>query len=173
MIRITYILFLLCVTTVSKAQIDTLEKSQLFFWKQNYAAHKSAMIDTLKQKEWINNKTQYMIDSLGFIEMEDLMPNIFDIPDGQKISYKIFGKGRIRFVNNETILIYTHSSHENPEVGDISIAFTDDNNIFVNYGHICGGIIHFEHYSLILPENPEMFFQNFVSDTDDFKWTKW
>ena len=42
--------------------------------------------------------------------------------------------------------------------------------VFVNAGHVCGGIVHFETKDVILSADADDFFSRFHSDTDDERW---
>ena len=47
---------------------------------------------------------------------------------------------------------------------------TNEGKTYVNYGHICGGLIHFYAISGEIPKSSNDFFTHFLSDTDDLKW---
>lgn len=136
--------------------------------------HISLDFDLNKRNVWIKK----MADSLSVrnseSDIEVIEPSIYDLPDLKKVSYRINGGfGIIRCRNEKEIIIGVHSSHEDPMIGDISVAFLENNIIFINTGHVCGNIIHFICLSSSIPEDTEEFLKNFYSDTDQISWQKW
>ena len=141
---------------------------------KNINPHISLDFDLNKRNEWIIK----LADSLSVRNLESdievIEPSIYDLPDMQKISYRINGGwGLIKFRDKKTIVIAVHSSHENPLIGDVSVAVLEDNTIFINTGHVCGNIIHFMHLSSSIPADSDEFLKNFYSDTDQISWQKW
>jgi len=135
--------------------------------------HKSIKIIEKKRNSWIKKS----VDSLFVLSVRDSVeissPKIIDLPDLKMISYRINRLGRIVFPEGDSILIFLHSAHEDMEIGDVSLAIKSDKSIYVNFGHVCGGIIHFMHLSAAIPMKPINFFETFYADTDDAKWMKW
>lgn len=87
-----------------------------------------------------------------------------------KTSIRLIDSGTLRLSNGEWIHFVSISSHYNKEVGDATLAIDNTGNIYINDGHVCGGIIHFENYNAKELQTSLQFFQNFVSDTDKKKW---
>lgn len=103
-----------------------------------------------------------MADSLSVrnseSDIEVIEPSIYDLPDLKKVSYRINGGfGIIRCRNEKEIVIGVHSSHEDPMIGDILVAFLENSIIFINTGHVCGNIIHIICLSSSIPEDTEEF----------------
>jgi hypothetical protein len=157
-------------------QNDTLSKIRPFGFglsQKYFSSHNKSLVKSSKQKKWIKSAIKSM-KSLPFeSNIEVCQPHTVDIPDYQKISYRIQDCRKVSFLNGDTVLICLHSVHQDPKVGDVSIAMDSKNNVYVNFGHICGGLINFERMSLVPPQNMADFTENFVSDTDDEKWKKW
>jgi hypothetical protein len=101
-------------------------------------------------------------DSLIFKEVKS--------ENGNKHSIRLIEKGILRLSTADWIYFLSSSSHNNPEIGDITLAIDSKGNIFQNNGHVCGGIIHFETTKNGIPTNSEAFFKFFESDTDGVKW---
>ncbi len=136
--------------------------------------HISLDFDLNKRNEWIIKMADILSKRQTESEIQVIEPSIYDLPDLQKISYRINGGwGLIKCRNEKTITIGVHSSHEDPLIGDVSVAFLEDSSIFVNTGHVCGNIIHFMHISSSIPADTEEFLKNFYSDTDQISWQKW
>lgn len=139
----------------------------------HYTDSNKEMINKLKQKAWIDLKILELISLLDDENIPITVPNVIDIPDLKKLSYKIFNQSKIVLNDTEGLIISCHSVHEDPEIGDVTIGLSSSRLVFVNYGHVCSGVINFENYSLNLPNDSPSFFNNFVSDTDGEKWHKW
>ena len=165
--------FLFCCSVVNGQETDSLTTKKITdLWKRNYSGHLSTSIDKKKQDTWINQKKTWMLDSLEVATLEYADPNIIDIPDLQKVSYKIKTCQNLQMINKEIITICVHSAHNDPDVGDVCMGKTSKNIFFVNFGHVCGGLINFESFSLSLPLDSIEFFNNFVSDTDGQGWVR-
>lgn len=143
------------------------------FWQRNVTGHSSRLINKEKQDAWIKQKVVWMRDSLDVHALDVVEPNIIDIPDYQKVSYKIKAIKNINSIDNSPITITVHSSHEDPEIGDVCIGMTENKIFYINFGHVCGGMINFERMSLLEPADAFDFFNAYVSDTDDHKWVRY
>jgi len=142
--------------------------SSYFVYAQH---HCKANIDSVKQHEWIKQtaSTMYNLKPGDFPKIE---PGIQESGDFYMISYKLKSQGSIRLSSGAYIFLMSNSSHENPVVGYITVAIDNKNNIFVNYGHVCGGIINFECNKKILLKSSTDFFDNFTDDTGGTKWVQ-
>lgn len=94
----------------------------------------------------------------------------YDFGDSRKVSFRIVEYGLIKLENGDWVYIRTHSSHEDETVGDISLAISSDKKLYINYGHVCGGIINFQAYDIQTMISSEEFFRLCKSDTDDQSW---
>lgn len=137
-----------------------------------FSPHVLVEIDSVLRGQWIKTTADSLIQSNSNLVLELVEPSVYDLPDLKKISYRISGAGKINF-SNENIIILLHSSHSNSKIGDIALAITSDKTVYVNFGHVCGNIIHFMHETTELPQNTLDFFTLFVSDTDQSPWQKW
>jgi len=141
---------------------------------KNVNPHTSLDLDLHKRNEWIKKMAVSLSKRNSGSNFEIIEPSFYNLPDLKKVSYRIInGLGIIKCRNEDEIAIVFHSSHQEPMIGDISVALLDNNVIFINTGHVCGNIIHFISPSLSIPENAEEIFKNFYSDTDQVKWQKW
>ncbi len=135
--------------------------------------HSSVKVIENKRIIWVNN----MIDSINIIsdseEIEISIPTITDIQDSKMISYRIYQKGKIVFPDGKFIVLVLHSAHGDPEIGDVALAVQKDGFVYINFGHVCGEMVHFVNYSTEIPVSAIDFFKSFISDTDDEKWKKW
>jgi hypothetical protein len=94
-----------------------------------------------------------------------------DIEDFYQFSYRIISEeGFIEFENGDWIYLRIHSSHEEEEIGDISLAIDNWGKMYFNQGHVCGGIIHYVTHKKLKVQSVDDFIQNFKSDTDDRPW---
>ncbi len=92
--------------------------------------------------------------------------------NGIKYSIRLFEKGFLRLSGTDWIYFLSSSAHNNPDVGDITLAIDSKGKIFENSGHVCGGIIHFETVKIGVPATSNDFFEFYESDTDGVKWKK-
>jgi hypothetical protein len=125
-----------------------------------------------KRNEWI----QSVANDLMFI-IPDSAKQITSVTareteDEFWLTVRILKETRIDLPGGNWIYIVTNSSHDDPEIGDVSVAIDNTNNLFFNEGHVCGGIIHFETSKLKKLNTSHEFFANFVSDTDSKMWKR-
>jgi hypothetical protein len=89
-----------------------------------------------------------------------------------RFSVRIQKEARIDLPGGNWIYIITNSSHDDPEIGDVSVAIDNTKKLFYNEGHVCGGIINFETTKLKKLNSGREFFKYFISDTDNMNWKK-
>lgn len=87
------------------------------------------------------------------------------------------GTGLIEFDNNEWIYIATHSWHLDDKIGDVSVAIDNKGNIYLNEGHVCGGINFVPskfnvapNEDIPAPASVKEFIDNYVSWIDGKPW---
>jgi len=137
--------------------------------------HLESPADPKAQKRWIKQTAKEIQHDQRLLDTEEIMPEITDIPEYQSTSYRITAKSLIRCSNDDILVIQPHSSHQDEKIGDVSIAVTGSGKVWVNYSHICGGIIHFKNYDTALPTSSADFFQRFKGEDDHGKdgWVRW
>jgi hypothetical protein len=122
------------------------------------------------QKRWIDHK----IKEFRQLDWDQIAP--VSLPEEQsfdgfyQLSYRIQGEGIIHFSDGSWVYLISNSIHDNQEIGDITLAIDSDGKAFVNYGHVCGGLIHFitnKEYSFI---DTGIFFEHFLGDADYTPW---
>ena len=156
-----------CSQGMLKEQSDEIKPAPRYF-----GPHRSLNINIQKRKLWIQAASEKVSDLENTKILDVISPVLIDIPDFKQLSYRIHKKGKIRFSNGDIIAVHLHSAHEDPEIGDVVVAFANDGAQYLNEGHVCGGMIHMIRQSAIIPSNKEEFFEQFFSDTDDEKWLK-
>jgi hypothetical protein len=147
----------------------------LLFIPRLEAQHVNTAIDTIAREQYVQSMVKHIMQEINTNSLPaEARPKLIDVPDFQKVSYRIQGKTMIRCTNGQWIYLLPHSGHNNPTIGDVSIAVTSKGKVCVNYSHICGGLINFASTGINLPTTPADFFSRFVSDTDDEGiWIKW
>ncbi|MBK8517407.1 MAG: hypothetical protein IPL55_14320 [Saprospiraceae bacterium] len=147
--------------------------------KENNAASQSREFPdiSLKLREekvsfWVKTLSEKMSEKGFNKKLLEITPDVINLQDFNQTSYRIKDQGVIKFLNGEKIVLVMHSSHDDAEIGDMILAFTDKGEMFANQGHVCGGIIHFIRACDCIPDSKEEFFNYFYSDTDDKKWIK-
>lgn len=140
------------------------------FLKNHYELHgKKGVIDEIKRITWIKDA----VDSLMKKNIDDfpkLVMNELIHEDFYKASYRLIEKGVINFEDGGYIKLMSTSAHSIAEIGDITLALNEDGEVYVNQGHICGGIIHFETRDRGKTQAALDFLNSFQSDTDDEPW---
>lgn len=131
-----------------------------------------SLIDESKRKARIEEVIAELRDYSPDETTESLSFQEKIIENGHKYSVRIIEKGFVRLSNTEWVYFISESSHKNPEVGDITLAIDSHGCVFKNYGHVCGGIVHFESYTSGIPQKSHAFFENYECDTDESKWMK-
>ncbi len=127
-----------------------------------------------KREGWIREKVdQLSIWSAASGDTLYVNPQVTRYEDVRKVSYRIADQGSIHCKNGDIIRIVLHSSHTNKEIGDVALGIDNYKRVFLNSGHVCGGIVHFESKDDVLPLSADDFFARFISDTDDEKWQPW
>jgi hypothetical protein len=140
------------------------------FLKSHYELHgKKAVVDDKKRNEWIS-KT---VDSLMLKNESDfpcLVINELVHEDFYQASYRLIKKGMIKFEDGSYVKMVSTSAHATTEIGDITLAVNERGDVYVNQGHICGTIIHFNTHQKGLTRTAATFLRDFSSDTDDEQW---
>jgi hypothetical protein len=115
--------------------------------------------DNPERDKWIQKIVQELRELIKTgLDTQMVKPHITEYEDIREVSYRVVDRGNIRCENGEIIRIVLHSSHTNKEIGDISVAVDTQLRVFVNKGHVCGGIVHFETKDDILPADADDFF---------------
>ena len=132
----------------------------------------TSAISVVKRDQWIHEKTQELRKFRPDTTIATVIFQNQVLEDWHKLSCRVMKSGIIRLDDGSWIYITTTSGHENKEIGDVSMAVDHKKNIYKNFGHVCGGIIHFETTQLSALKKPADFFRYFVSDTDSAAWEK-
>jgi len=132
--------------------------------------HESEPLSKRKQKAWIREMKKDLARASVDANLPLIEPAVVNVKDYQSVTYRVQARSKIICTNGDWLVIHPHSSHQADEVGDICLALTDKGKFYVNYGHVCGGIIHFQSLDTIKPASAEDFISRFRSDTDDKAW---
>ena len=129
-------------------------------------AQHSEEINTVLQQKWIE-KTIIELQKNDVLRLlKPVEPEINSHPEFTRISYRFNGDARIQCQGGDWIYFRSHSEHENSKIGDVCLAITNKGEVFLNYGHICGGIVCIIDKSNTMPYDANDFFNRFISDTD-------
>lgn len=139
----------------------------------SWAQHTDNKINKAMQQQWIENTIVELKKSDAFSSFKPIKADIKSFPEYSLVSYRIYGKVRLQCADGEWIYFKSNSSHTNSEVGDVCLAISDKGKVYVNYGHICGGIVHFNDKSNQTPRDANDFFTRFNSDIDNQPWVIW
>ena len=137
-------------------------------------SHAGQEIVETQRKRWIKKSVRQLKSDFSAMSCENpIEPRVVDIEGLYLKAYRLNGpEGCIYFPNGDYIYLLAHSSHNDPKIGDVTLAIDRHKQIFINTGHVCGGIINFyiDTESEII--SSQDFFELFMSDCDDCKWKK-
>jgi hypothetical protein len=125
-----------------------------------------------KRDKWIKETATEMRNFKPDSSIKVVTPSILDLGDRKKLAYKVNKSGIINLINDDWIYIITHSSHQDEEIGDVSLAVDNKRHIYINEDHVCGGVIRFETDQITELNKSSDFFKYFVSDTALKGWDK-
>jgi hypothetical protein len=127
-----------------------------------------------KQNRWIKKAVRQLKNDFGTMNCDNpIDPSVVDIEGLYLKAYRLNGpEGCIYFPNGDWILMISHSMHDDPAIGDVTLAIDRRQQIFINKGHVCGGIINFYIDAETEIISSQDFFKHFMSDCDDCKWNK-
>lgn len=132
--------------------------------------HDPLKVSQKDQEKWLKQTSGMMLGfKPGDSPLMDAHITAYD--EYYKISYRLMKTGYIQLENQSWIYFISSSSHDNPEIGDITVAMDNQKRFFINRGHICGGMIHFQSEKKIDLRTPDDFFTNFREDVDNDPWT--
>lgn len=133
-----------------------------------------------KHQDWDENTRKVWIDSvLNTFDKKQVNEDLKliklksrQVGDVILLSCKVKGEGILNLNAKEWIYFISNSNHNNPGVGDITIAIDRKGKAYINEGHVCGGIINFITKEIRELNHVKEFFRYFVSDTDDKIWKR-
>jgi hypothetical protein len=151
--------------------------SKIYAFQNRFAANATVhahvnplAINQVERENWIHTTIENLQNIQAPQNETSIETNITDIEDFFQISYRLQGSGYIHFDNGDWIYLVSTSSHDTEQVGDLTLAIDNHGKIYLNEGHICGGIIHFIINDKIAVKAASDFIQHFISDTDDIGW---
>ncbi len=130
------------------------------------AQHMNTKPDPEIQQQWIKEALTKMKSSVKLDKFKTISPSVIRLDSITRITYRVIREGWIEFGPNEWIYILLHSSHETPEIGDVILVMDDDYQYFVNYSHVCGGIVHFNCDENVKITSSDDFIRYFKEDID-------
>jgi hypothetical protein len=128
-------------------------------------------INQRKRDRWVSKTVKHLKKSDVNAINHVIEPHLVELEQFYQLSYRLMGEGLIHFEDGWAYLV-SHSFHDNPKIGDITIGIDHTGQIYVSYGHVCGGIIHFITNKAVDVISPSDFFNHFTSDTDGMPWVQ-
>lgn len=166
--------------TQGEPRLDTtkLDRRKILFGRSKLKTHielhgKQSEVNSKKRDQWIIRTIYQMQSSEDAAILEDLPAQELVHDEFYQISYRLIERGKIKFDDGSHLFIVSTSAHQTKDIGDITIAINEKGEVFINQGHICGGIIHFKTHKKGLPKTSASFLQHFKSDTDDESWVEY
>jgi hypothetical protein len=128
-------------------------------------------INPKAQKRWMKQTVRKLNRIKPDHCVKRIEPRVVDMEDLFMVSYRLENQeGCVTFPNGDWIYMIAHSSHDSKLIGDITLAIDNRGRLFMNEGHVCGGIIHFYTDSEMELNGADDFFGHFLSDCDDCRW---
>jgi hypothetical protein len=139
--------------------------------KNHFELHgKKITVNERKRNKWVQVTATKLRDTKNSDNYQELVINEVSHEDYYKASYRLIGTGMIKFEDGSYLKLMSSSTHTNKKIGDITLAVNEQGDVYINQGHICGSIIHFETIQRNLPKTALEFLTNFTSDTDSEPW---
>lgn len=130
----------------------------------------SSKFSNSAQKKWIRTATREMRNFNAGDSTVIILPKVVDYDGFYQISLRFTKPGIIHLNNNGWILFRFNSAHHDQVVGDITLAMDSSRKFYVNFGHVCGGIVRYNAFKPEALGSSGDFFEQFVSDTDTIHW---
>jgi len=129
--------------------------------------------DPAKRKEWLLQTQAKMLEFSLEAPVARLTAQFDKFETNTRITYQVGKEGVIYFADNDWIYIVSSNSHDQPEVGDLTVAMDQDHNFYLNRGHVCGGQARYFCDDLKEITTSATFFSSFKEDIDMQTWTRW
>lgn len=131
-----------------------------------------SVVDEQIRNHWVQQTLTYLADPSNTNEFKRMEWKETHQEGNYQKSTRLVQNGILYFQDGSYLKMIAHSAHENPEIGDITLAMDSGGRMYVNTGHVCGGIIHFITHKKLSNCRIRHFVKHFVSDTDDQRWKK-
>lgn len=125
-----------------------------------------------KQKQWITAQIRSHSASENMDNFVQVSFETSDYEEFKKTYVRIVENSFLVFSQNDTAYIYKNSSHDDAEIGDISLLLCN-NQVFYNLEHVCGGIAIFYRPELMTSVSFLDFTTTFLGENDDKPWIKY
>jgi hypothetical protein len=125
-----------------------------------------------KREAWVQSALNQLPYFKADTTIRGLQLEEISYDDYFRLKVRVIGTGLLDLPGKNRIYILPTSSHDLPEVGDISLAMDRHGRMYQNNGHVCGWIITFETGKIKKVKSSRQFFRYFVSDTDGEQWRR-
>lgn len=161
----------------AQEEIDTTKdyQNKIRFARSYFKSHvevhgKTVSIDLKKRDAWIaqqikNLSVRHIDTAYTIMTMRELIHEHF-----YQASYRLIDKGMIKFEDGSYLKMISTSSHTRSDIGDVTVAINEKGDVYINQGHICGRIIHFNTHQRDKVKTAADFITHFTCDTDDEPW---
>jgi hypothetical protein len=134
--------------------------------------HTALQVSIPKRNQWIKEQSAMLKKFKPTAATEKAVINENEVTNGINLSVDINYKGYLVTKDSGWIYFITHSAHNNPKVGDITLAIDNSKNIFMNEGHVCGGYVSFRALNFKEINSVSDFFQYFNCGDKNGEWKK-
>jgi hypothetical protein len=139
--------------------------------KTHFELHgKTKEVNIKKRDIWINETINHLKSMCTTANFEVISKQELIHEDFYQMSFRLIENGKIIFQDGSYLHLVSTSAHTTKDIGDVTLAINKDGDVYINQGHICGGIIHFKTHKKDMSNTAVSFLENFKSDTDDEPW---
>lgn len=142
-------------------------------WKLFNSANDELSEDSLVIRSRVIESVEYLQTLFQSGCLTPIEPSVIHYDTFYQKSYRLLKSGCITFDDGVTIFLQSFSSHDDNTHLDLTIALDSNGRVFLNRGHVCGGIINFITNNKLDITGVDDFFRDYVSDTDDQPWVEY
>lgn len=131
---------------------------------------KGAYFDSLniELKEWIIKNSENLYKGIVQFEKKDSLHFRISRKNGElSYQYELTNKAYQKFKKRSWIKMISLSSHENPDIGDVTLAITNKGKVYINRGHICGNVVTFHSQNKLSRLTALKFLTNYTEYVDE------
>lgn len=129
-------------------------------------------IDSTKRIAWIEHSIDSLLRNFSNIDLKKVEIYQRQREEQLYLTCRIINAGYIT-AGIDTCYLFLFSSHQNPAVGDVIIAISDKRKVYVNNGHVCGGIVHFQSFKISKPSSFQEFIAHFSPEISPSIWRQY
>lgn len=141
---------------------------------QNHGIELNKYINKDSRNLWVENAIKYMVSELDISTCENI--HIKEYISEEHDYYKQYIKldveniSKLIFEDGSYLIFNSQSVYNDREIGDITLAINENNLVYMNDGHVCGGLINFIDLNKNKIKSSHDFIRYFKSETENKGW---